>query len=300
MHILLTGGTGFIGQHLVAKLAKQHQVTVLSRDTARAKRILPAGVSVTSSLNDITDFSQLDAIINLAGEPIADKRWTKKQKQRIENSRWKLTQALVARINQCDRPPSVFISGSAIGYYGRQGSNTVTEREHTIHHEFSHELCARWESIAMEAQSPHTRVCLLRTGIVLGRGFGALKKMELPFLLGLGGKIGSGKQMMSWIHIQDMVNAILWLLTNPSSHGAYNVTAPNPVNNATFVKALGLTLHRPTLLSVPAFALQLLMGESAELLLTGQKVIPQRLKEEGFRFGFPEINHAFSEIYAPD
>lgn len=300
MQILVTGGTGFIGQHLIAQLVKQHQVSVLSRDTARAKRILPSSVSVTSSLNEIGDFNKLDAIINLAGEPIADKRWSKKQKHRIEQSRWKITEALVSKIKQCDQPPKVFISGSAIGYYGRQGNNSVTEREHSVHHEFSHSLCAEWERIAMEAQSPHTRVCLLRTGVVLGRGFGALKKMELPFLLGLGGKIGTGKQYMSWVHIQDMVRGIVWLLNNSSSHGAYNLTAPQPVNNRQFVKALGKALHRPTLIPVPEFGLKLLMGEASELLLTGQKVIPQRLKEEGFNFNFANIDSAFADIYAPD
>lgn len=297
MNILITGGTGFIGRHLISKLHYEHDITVLTRDQQNARRILPDNVSIITKLDAMGDFSSLDAVINLAGEPIADSRWTDKQKQRICHSRWDITEELVTRIKQAVSPPAVFISGSAIGYYGRQGDTPVTEDNPQVHEEFTHELCARWEAIAEQAASEQTRVCLLRTGIVLAKGEGALDRMVLPFKLGLGGKMGNGEQFMSWIHIEDMVEGIRFLLIHEKCRGPYNLTAPHPVTNRTFTHTLAKELHRPALFTVPGFALKLVMGEAAELLLTGQKVIPKRLQDAGYEFSYPLLEDALRQEF---
>ncbi len=298
MHILITGGTGLIGRHLIRTIKDKHTITVLTRNPDKASEILPDSVSLTESLADFADFSQFDAVINLAGEPIADKRWTETQKQRICKSRWQLTQKLVEKIKASGAPPEIFISGSAVGYYGRQGKQTATEEQHHVHDEFTHTVCKQWECIAFKARSDITRVCTIRTGIVLAKDEGALGKMALPFKLGLGGKLGDGEQMMSWIHIEDEVAAIIFLLNNESCEGAYNLTAPNPVSNAEFSKQLAYALHRPNLFTVPAFVLKTVLGETSDLLLTGQRVLPARLASAGFNFNFPTLDVALNHLYS--
>lgn len=220
MRILLTGGTGLIGSALLKHWQNEHQLTVLTR-TVRP------GSSAVQYITDLAkvDFNQLDAVINLAGEPIADKRWTDAQKDRICQSRWQLTEQLVQHITAASTPPAVLISGSAIGFYGRQGEQEISEEYQAFFPEFSHDICARWENLAWQANSPQTRVCLIRTGVVLAANGGALKKMLPPFKLGLGGKIGSGDQYMSWIHLDDMVALIDFLLHNDQISGAVNATA---------------------------------------------------------------------------
>ncbi|WP_137167506.1 TIGR01777 family oxidoreductase [Salinimonas lutimaris] len=294
MHILITGGTGFVGRHLIERLWHDHQLTVLTRDKERASKLLPGQVKIIKSLAEIADFGQLDAVINLAGEPIADKRWSALQKKRICDSRWEITRELVTRINACQTPPGIFLSGSAIGYYGRQGDRTVTELDNQPNPEFTHELCARWENIACEAKNEQTRVCLLRTGVVLAKGEGALAKMAPPVKLFVGGKMGSGEQYLSWIHIDDMVSALLFLLENEHCHGPYNMTAPHPQTNKAFTDTLARAMHRPNVFTVPGFALKLMMGEAADMLLTGQKVIPERLQHAGFTFSYPNLQDALN------
>ena len=297
MHIFITGGTGLIGRHLIPALLRDAstKITVLTRDTTKAKASLPGNVALVTSLDDTLDFDDVDAVINLAGEPIADKRWSETQKTRICESRWQITQQLTDKINAAAQPPATFISGSAIGYYGRQGDKLVTEAFTEVHHEFTHTVCEKWERIALQA-SPKTRVCLLRTGVVLSHDGGALSKMRLPFSLGLGGRIGDGNQYMSWIHINDMVAAILFLLKHENCEGAYNLTAPTPVTNSEFVKAYAASLGRPAIFPMPALALKLLMGEAADLLLTGQRVVPHKLVDAGFEFSFTDIGSAFADI----
>ncbi|WP_018983843.1 TIGR01777 family oxidoreductase [Salinimonas chungwhensis] len=297
MRILITGGTGFIGRHLIDALHLTHDITVLTRDKSKAGSALPQNITLINALTEISDFSALDAIINLAGEPIADSRWDAKQKRRICESRWEITRELVDRINATENPPATFLSGSAIGFYGRQGDKTVTEAQHHVHDEFTHELCKKWEEIALEAADV-TRVCLLRTGVVLAKGEGALDKMALPFKLGLGGKMGNGKQYMSWIHIRDMVQAIIFLLKNADCNGPFNMTAPHPVTNKTFTSTLADVLNRPAIFTVPAFALKAAMGEAAEMLLTGQKVIPEKLQEAGFTFEYPLLESALKQEFS--
>ena len=297
MHIFITGGTGLIGRHLIPALLRDAstKITVLTRDTTKAKASLPGNVALVTSLDDTLDFDDVDAVINLAGEPIADKRWSETQKKRICESRWQITQQLTDKINAAKQPPATFISGSAIGYYGRQGDKLVTEAFTEVHHEFTHTVCEKWERIALQA-SQKTRVSLLRTGVVLSRDGGALSKMRLPFSLGLGGRIGDGNQYMSWIHINDMVAAILFLLEHKHCEGAYNLTAPTPVTNSEFVKAYAASLGRPAIFPMPALALKLLMGEAADLLVTGQRVVPQKLVDAGFKFSFTDIGSAFADI----
>ncbi|HCL6055108.1 TPA: TIGR01777 family oxidoreductase [Citrobacter amalonaticus] len=295
MKILVTGGTGLIGGHLVPRLQELgHQVTVLTRhrDTAREK--LNDRVTLWDTLGDKQNLDGFDAVINLAGEPIADKRWTTEQKDRLCQSRWRITQKLADLINASETPPSVLISGSATGYYGDLGEVVVTEEE-PPHNEFTHKLCARWEQIACEAQSDKTRVCLLRTGVVLAPKGGILGKIVPPFRLGLGGPIGNGRQYLAWIHIDDMVNAILWLLDN-DLRGPFNMVSPYPVRNEQFAHALGHALQRPAILRVPATVIRLLMGESSVLVLGGQRALPKRLEAAGFPFRWYDLEEALSDV----
>ncbi len=295
MNILLTGGTGLIGSSLVSSLLSDHNITVLSRSPAKASLKLGAQVSVINDLGDI-DFNTLDIIINLAGEPIVEKRWTAQQKKTIENSRWHITQQLVDHIKAASTPPHTFISGSAIGYYGRQGEGPVDETFTDCFSEFSHLLCKKWETIALEAHSPSTRVCIVRTGIVLSREGGALQKMTPAFKMGLGGPIATGEQMMSWIHIDDMIRLLHYLIQNDAISGPINATAPTPVSNEVFSVTLANTLNRPHFFRVPKSVLNLLMGEMSDLLVYGQNVIPKKIMKEGFIFKFPDIAMALNDL----
>lgn len=296
MKILITGGTGLIGKALVCELAlSNNDITVLSRSPQKVYSHFCNEITCWTQLSDKQNLNEFDAVINLAGEPIADNRWTPAQKQKLINSRCDLTQKLVELIKASDSPPSVFISGSAVGFYGDQGDLQVTEQT-PANPEFTHELCAKWESIALEAQTPLTRVCLLRTGIVLSTLGGALPKMSKPFKLGLGGKLGSGKQYMPWIHIDDMVSAIIFLLKTQDAKGAFNLTAPNPVQNKEFTRLLGKAFNRPALMTVPESVLRLVMGESAALVLGGQQAIPEKLLNAGFEFRYPQLEEALKDI----
>ncbi|HEM6628854.1 TPA: TIGR01777 family oxidoreductase [Citrobacter farmeri] len=295
MKILVTGGTGLIGGHLVPRLQELgHQVTVLTRRPDDARKKLNDRVILWNTLEDKHNLDGIDAVINLAGEPIADKRWTTEQKDRLCQSRWRITQKLADLINASETPPSVLISGSATGYYGDLGEVVVTEEE-PPHNELTHKLCARWEQIACEAQSDKTRVCLLRTGVVLAPKGGILAKMIPPFRLGLGGPIGNGRQYLAWIHIDDMVNAILWLLDN-DLRGPFNMVSPYPVRNEQFAHALGHALQRPAILRVPATVIRLLMGESSVLVLGGQRALPKRLEAAGFPFRWYDLEEALADV----
>jgi uncharacterized protein (TIGR01777 family) len=294
MKILITGGTGFIGRHFMARYS-DYEYTVVSRDPARAQRRLGARHRYVSSLQQVAPDAAFDAVINLAGEPIVGRRWSDAQKQRLNHSRWHMTQALVEWISQADTKPAVMLSGSAIGVYGVSQTAVFDESCEAIAADFSTQLCERWEREATFAVAS-TRVVLLRTGIVLGADGGALAQMLLPFKLGLGGPVGSGRQWMSWIHMQDYLAALHHLMVSPACVGAYNLTAPEPVNNERFVKALADALHRPCFMRVPAFAMQLMLGEASTLLLDGQRVILKRLQDAGFKFNFPHIEDAMLDV----
>ena len=293
MRILITGGTGLIGRSLIRHW-QQHDITVLTRSKQKAFDLLGNSVNTVSTLAEI-DINDFDAVINLAGEPIAGKRWSAQQKQLLCDSRWQLTAALAESIKQATSPPKVFISGSAIGIYGAQQQQLISEDYTHFHDEFSHQLCQRWESLALDAGAT-SRVCVLRTGLVLSKSGGALAKMLPPFKLGLGGRIGNGEQYMSWVHIQDYCRLVDFLLEHPTLHGSFNATAPNPVTNHEFSQTLASVLHRPALLPMPAFMLKLLLGEMSELLLTGQRVIPTNLVKAGFRFNFSTLKPALQDV----
>lgn len=295
MNILITGGTGLLGRALCHNWENQHQLTVLTRSAAKARSILPAKVLIEENIDNI-NFNQVDAVINLAGEPIAEKRWTSSQKDKICQSRWKLTAQLAGKIREADKPPHTFISGSAIGYYGRQGEQFIDESYEACYPEFTHTVCARWEALAQDAVNNHTRICILRTGIVLADNGGALKKLLPPFKMGLGGPISSGQQYMSWVHIDDMVQIFSFLLEHPTLTGVFNATAPEPVTNKAFCQALAKRLHRPALLPVPATVLKSLMGEMADMVLYGQRVIPLKLQQAGFSFHYPALPAALDAL----
>ena len=295
MQILITGGTGLIGRHLIPRLLELgHQITVVTRTPDKARQILDSRVTIWKGLEDQHNLNGIEAVINLAGEPIADKRWTAEQKERLCQSRWGITQKLVDLIRASDTPPAVLISGSAAGYYGDLGEVVVTEEE-PPHNEFTHKLCAQWENIASSAQSDRTRVCLRRTGVVLAPAGGNLAKMVPPFRLGLGGPIGNGRQYLAWIHIDDMVNGIIWLLDN-DLHGPFNMVSPYPVRNEQFAHALGHALNRPAIVRVPATAMRLLMGESSVLVLGGQRALPKRLEAAGFAFRWYDLEEALADV----
>ncbi|WP_372870418.1 TIGR01777 family oxidoreductase [Shewanella sp.] len=294
MNILLTGATGFIGRHLVGSLTG-HTLTILSRNTEAAREKLGDEHQYLRNLDKLENLNDFDAVINLAGEPIVGKRWSDTQKKILCHSRWDITELLAALIQQSDTPPTVFISGSAVGFYGAKGNERLSESSQP-HDEFTHMLCANWEQLALNAASEQTRVCVLRTGIVLGKHGGALAKMLPPFKACLGGPIGKGTQGMSWIHIEDMIGLIRFLLANDSCRGIFNATAPNPVSNAVFAHTLGETLHRPALVPAPAFAMKLLLGEAATLLLDGQFVLPTHAQEAGFGFRYPQLRQALENL----
>jgi uncharacterized protein (TIGR01777 family) len=295
MKIVITGGTGLIGRHLAPRLLSLgHEVTVVTRNPERARSLLDPRISLWKGLYDQASLDGFDAVINLAGEPIADRRWNTAQKERLCQSRWQITERLVALFKASARPPAILISGSATGYYGDLGEVVVTEEE-PPHNEFTHKLCARWEQIACQAQGDQTRVCLLRTGVVLAPKGGILGKLLPLFRIGLGGPSGTGRQYLPWIHIDDMVNAIIWLLDN-DLRGPFNMVAPYPVRNEQFAHALGHALKRPALVRAPAFAIRALMGESSVLVLGGQRALPKRLEASGFGFRWYDLEEALQDV----
>ena len=294
MRILVTGGTGLIGSALLKYWRDKHQITVLTRQSAASLQ-QTASLQYVNTLQQV-DFNQLDAVVNLAGEPIANKRWTDKQKQRICDSRWLLTEQLSECIQAATTPPACLLSGSAVGYYGRQGTEFICEEHSAFYPEFSHDICARWENLALRASSDKTRVCLLRTGIVLSDQGGALAKMLPAFRFGLGGPISNGQQYMSWIHIDDMVKLIDFLLNSPTLQGPFNAVAPKAVTNKQFSEALAQRLNRPARLVMPAFMLRLMFGEMADLLLYGQRVVPQQALDAGFKFEHSKLPAALADL----
>ncbi|MGB0748054.1 MAG: TIGR01777 family oxidoreductase [Magnetospiraceae bacterium] len=294
--ILIAGGTGFIGRRLAAALITAgHDVTLYVRSPARMQG-LPAPYRLVTNLNQISADSRFDAVINLAGEPLADGLWTRQKRRRILRSRLTVTRDLVALIRRLHQTPPVFVCSSAIGFYGLQGDDILDETGIGTPC-FTREVCVRWERAARRAEATGTRVVRLRTGLVLGAEGGLLSRLLVPFEWGLGGPIGSGRQWMSWIHRDDLVRLIVHLLVTPTLAGPVNGTAPIPLRNQDFTDALGHALHRPAWLPLPAAPLRWALGDFAEeLLLSGQRVVPNAALTSGFRFTYPEIDGALVEI----
>jgi uncharacterized protein (TIGR01777 family) len=296
MRILVTGGTGFIGRALCRRLlADGNAVGVLSRQPATFAGLFGAHAQPIEFPIQTADIEGYDAVVNLAGAPIFGPRWSTARKQLLRDSRVQLTEQLVGRLGQLSKPPRVLLSGSAIGYYGDHGATAVDETA-SPSNGFSHELCAAWELAGQRAVEFGMRVCTLRTGVVLGPDGGLLQRMSVPFRLGLGGRLGDGRQWMSWIHLEDHLNAMLHLLQDPRASGPFNLTAPNPVTNGAFTEALARLLRRPAFLHLPAPLLRLLFGEMSELLLASQKVLPKRLTEQtDLSFRFPTLTDALAD-----
>ena len=296
MHILITGGTGLIGRRLCrALLAEGHELTVFSRNPASVSAKCGAQVHAWASLAEWHPALSFDAVINLAGEPIIDKRWTAQRKQVLWDSRVTLTEELVRRIAAAERKPSVLLSGSAVGYYGN-GGDLMLDETSAVGEGYAAELCKAWEEAARVAESIGVRVCLLRTAPVLSNDGGMLARMLPPFKLGLGARLGDGKQWMSWVHIEDYAAMVLRLLRDEQTHGPYNMAAPNPVTNAEFTATLAAALHRPAFFAAPVPLLKLAMGESASLLLEGQRVLPKKMEAVHYRFTFPTLAEALRDL----
>lgn len=296
MKVLLTGGTGFIGKELChSLLAKNHHLTVFSRKPDKVAALCGDSVKAISQLQQLTTADSFDAIINLAGEGIADARWSKSRKRQLLDSRIDTTKQLIAYIKRAQNKPEILISGSAVGYYGNSGSKILNEQS-LPHQEFSHHLCSLWESAALEAERFSVRTCIVRTGLVIGNDGGFIKRILLPFKLGLGGPIADGSQWMSWVHLTDFIGIIDKLLNSGTLQGVFNASAPEPVTNAVFTKTLAQVVNRPAFIPAPALLLKILLGEMAELLISGQRVLPTRLEKAGFEFKFKSLTSALTDV----
>jgi uncharacterized protein (TIGR01777 family) len=308
MRIVIAGGTGFLGGPLAEMYAEEgHDVRVLTRSLIPGDSRHDPGTGVPGVTrvgwnpdSRIGPWSPVingaDAVINLGGQPIEERRWTPPRKAALRDSRILSTRSLAAAIAAASTPPAVFVSGSAVGYYGATGAQPVTE-ESPAGGDFLAQLCEDWEAEAGRAVSAGTRVAMVRSGIVLERMGGALPKMLKPFRFFVGGRIGSGKQYVSWIHRLDWIELVRWIVQTPEAAGPINATAPHPVTNRELARAIGRALRRPRLVPIPGVALRLALGEMAAMILTGQRVLPARAQALGYHFRYPEIDIAFRGIF---
>jgi uncharacterized protein (TIGR01777 family) len=297
MRILVTGSSGFLGRNLVAYLGRQrHEVLRLTRGSLDPADPRLLGWDPGKGSVDAEALKDLDAVIHLAGEGIADARWSEPVKRRLRESRVQATRFLVDALAAQSRKPKVFMAASAVGIYGDRGAEELTEAA-PPGAGFLPGLCVEWESESSRASDLGARVLQLRFGMVLGADGGILKKTLLPFKLGLGGRLGSGRQWMSWIALSDLLRAVCFLLQRPESAGIYNLCAPNPVSNAQYTQSLRRALSRPAPFPIPGFVLRAAFGEMADaLLLTGQKALPARLRAEGFTWELPYIGEALNRL----
>jgi hypothetical protein len=302
--VIITGGSGLIGRAVAAELAGAgFQVVVLSRRPRPAQALgLPDRVAVTGwdgrsaqGWGQLADGAR--AIVNLAGASLAGGRWSAERKRLILDSRLHAGGAVLQAVEQAGRKPQVVIQASAVGYYGRRGDEEISE-DSPAGEDFLAQVCLAWEASTQAVAGMGVRHVVIRTGIVLSAGEGALPRLALPFRLFLGGRLGSGRQWVSWIHLADEAAAIRFLIEQPAASGAFNLTAPQPVTNAEFGKILGQVLRRPAWLPAPAFALRLALGELATTVLDGQRVVPRRLLQLGFSFRFPQAAPALQDILA--
>jgi len=308
MKIVIAGGAGFLGSPLAEMYAEDgHDVRVLTRslltgDTRHDPGTGVPGITRVGWKADgntgpwATVVEGAEAVINLSGESLAAKRWSAVAKKRLRESRVLATRSLAHAIRAATTPPAVLVSGSAVGFYGPSDSRPLTESE-PAGTDFLAQLCADWEQEALQAERPGTRVALLRTGVVLERSGGALPEMMRPFKFFVGGRLGSGRQYVSWIHRLDWIEIVRWIVQTPVVSGPVNATAPHPVTNRQLARALGHAMRRPSLVPAPGFALKIVVGEFAGSLLTGQRVLPARAQKDGYHFRYPEIEQAFRGIF---
>jgi uncharacterized protein len=308
MKIVIAGGSGFLGSPLAEMYAEDgHDVRMLTRslESGETRHDPGTGVPGITRVGWKADgksgpwaaaLEGADGVVNLAGEPLASKRWSEASKKRFRDSRILATRSLAGAIRAAAAPPAVLISGSAVGFYGPWDERPLTEND-PPGTDFLARLCADWEQEARQAERPGTRLALLRTGIVLERSGGALPEMMRPFRFFVGGPIGSGRQYVSWIHRLDWIEIVRWIVQTPAVSGPVNATAPHPVTNRHLSRALGHAMHRPSLLPAPGFAVKMVVGEFADSVLTGQRVLPARAQKDGYHFRYPEIEQAFRGIF---
>ena len=298
--VLITGGTGFIGKVLARELLKKnYDITLVTRDEQKARRMFENNVDIlewdmASSTTPPSLSSDIDYVINLMGENLGAKRWSAKQKKKLESSRIDGTRTLISALKDASISLKAFISASAIGIYPVNRESPLDEAVTETASSFLGELCRRWEEEVLKASAE--RIAIVRIGVVLGAGGGLIAKMRPIFALGLGGRIGRGAQMMSWIHIQDLVNIFVEVLENEQMKGPVNATSPYPITNAVFSQTLAKTLSRPCLFPVPSFVLKAAMGEMSTLALDSQKIMPKKLQDMGFSFQFGEIQKALNNL----
>jgi len=296
MRIVIAGGTGFLGQALTAQLVKdRHEVVILSRSHrnisgARVVAWTPDGSTGAWA----SEVAAADAVVNLSGAGIADKRWSDARKAELLESRTKSAQSLVEAIRGATRKPSVFVQASAVGYYGAYEDGRQTFDEHSpAGHDFLGQMCVQWEAASLPIAGLGVRLITIRNGVVLARHDGALERMLPPFYFLVGGPVASGRQYMSWISLDDWIALMIWAIQHEQVTGVINATSPNPVDSKTFAKAIGRAVHRPSLFPVPGFVLRLMFGEMAQnMLILGQRVVPKRTQELGFQFKHPDVFEA--------
>jgi uncharacterized protein (TIGR01777 family) len=302
MKVVIAGGTGFLGRPLAARFAADgHEVVILTRHTASDQAPPGTRLATWTPTGEAGSWAEeiegARVVVNLAGESIAARRWSDAHKHRILESRVQATRSLAAAIRRARRSPTVFISGSAVGYYGPLRDETV-EEDHPPGSDFLARVSVQWEAEATGAAGAETRVVCVRTGLVLEKDGGALPQMLPPFRLGVGGPVGSGRQYWPWIHRADWVDIVRWAVETPAVTGPINATGPAPVTNAEFARALGRTLHRPAFMPAPAFALRILLGEMADaLLLSGQRAVPATATRLGYRFRYSRVEDALAAIF---
>lgn len=306
MRVVMTGGTGLIGRVLAASLTSDgHEVIILSRSPERA-RGLPDGARIVQWDGRTADgwgmlVDGADAVVNLAGESIAGAsllsiRWTPERKRRIRESRVNAGRAVTQAIEATTRKPAVLIQSAAVGYYGPRGDEAITE-ESAAGGDFLAQVCQDWEASTEPVEEMGVRRAIIRTGVVLSTEGGALPRLLLPFkFIIAGGPLGSGRQWFPWIHLEDEVSAIRFLIDNQEASGPFNLTAPNPLTNADFAHAIGRTIKRPAMMPMPGFVFKLAFGEASTVLLDGQRALPRRLQEKGFAFRFTEAEEALRNL----